>query len=231
MEHPFLFLVDLMPKGSAIYEFTHHYAPLVYAWVAFILLVVVAKLAVGAVRPLPSGGQNFFEVVVGGLEDFMVDVMGEEGRPHFPLIATLFLYILTMNWMGLFPGMLSPTSNINIPASMAVVVIGWVIFIGFKHHGLKFFGHFAGPVWWLAPLIFPIELIGFFARLLSLTLRLFGNIMGEDMVLLILFALVGQFFLPVPMMVLALFTSTLQAFVFTLLTMLYLAGAIEEAHH
>jgi F-type H+-transporting ATPase subunit a len=225
MEHPFLLLPWLLEKVHVYF-----YTNVLYSWLIIVLLVVVGKLAVGTVKMIPSGGQNLFEVVLGGFEDFMIDVMGHEGRPYFPLIGTLFLYILAMNWIGLIPGMGSPTADINTPLSMALVVFITTHAVGIKHHGAKYIKHFMGPVGWLAPLIFPIELVSHLSRVLSLTFRLFGNVLGEDLVLAILMMLAGAFFAPLPMMFLAIFTSFVQAFIFSLLTMLYISGSIEHAH-
>lgn len=229
MEHPFMILAWLLEKVG-LGGFAHHYPHVIYSWLIILFLLVTAKLAVGAVKMVPTGGQNLFEAVIGGLEDFAVDIMGEDGRPYFPLVATLLIYILAMNWIGLIPGMLAPTSNINTPLSMALVVFVVTHFIGIKEHGFKYIKHFTGPMVALAPLMLPIELIGHLARVLSLTFRLFGNIIGEDLVIAILFMLAGLFFAPLPMMFLGIFTSFVQAFIFSLLTMLYIAGAIEEAH-
>ena len=232
MEHPFMIIVWLLDQLhiEGLSHFAHSNPHVIYSWFVIILLIVLAKLAVGAVKLIPTGGQNFFEVVIGGLEDFAVDLMGEEGRPYFPLIATLFLYILLMNWMGLIPGMFSSTANVNTPLSMALCVFITTHYIGFKSHGAHYLKHFVGPMPALAPLMIPIELIGHFARVMSLTFRLFGNIMGEDLVVAILFMLAGYFFAPLPMMFLGVFTCFVQAFIFSLLTMLYIAGALEEAH-
>ncbi|MCB2187427.1 MAG: F0F1 ATP synthase subunit A [Deltaproteobacteria bacterium] len=229
MEHPLL-LLNLLLDKVGLGAFAHHYPHVVYSWLIMLLLMILAKVAVGTVKMLPSGGQNFFEILIGGYEDFMVDVMGEHGRPYFPLIFTLFFYILIMNWIGLIPGMLSPTSNINTPLSMAIVVFFMTHVVGVKEHGFHYLKHFMGPNPYMAPLIMPIEIIGHISRVLSLTFRLFGNIMGEDLVLIILFFLAGMFFAPLPMMFLAIFTSFVQAFIFSLLTMLYIAGSLEEAH-
>ncbi len=229
MEHPLL-LLGLLFESVGLGHFAHQYPNVIYSWLIMLFLMVAAKLAVGTVKMIPTGGQNFFEVLVGGFEDFSIDVMGEHGRPYYPLIITLFLYILCMNWIGLVPGMFSPTANINTPLSMAVVVFIVYNAIGIKEHGFHYVKHFMGPVWWLSPLILPIELIGHFSRILSLTFRLFGNVLGEDLVLAILFMLAGMFFAPLPMMFLAIFTSFVQAFIFSLLTMLYIAGSLEEAH-
>lgn len=225
MEHPFLLLNWLLDKVH-VYFFTN----VLYSWLIMLLLVVVGKLAVGTVKMIPSGGQNLFEVILGGFEDFMLDVMGPHGKPFFPMIATLFVYILAMNWIGLIPGMGSPTADINTPLSMALVVFLTTHFVGIKTHGAKYVKHFMGPVWWLSPLIFIIEIISHFSRIMSLTFRLFGNVLGEDLVLAILILLAGAFFAPLPMMFLAIFTSFVQAFIFSLLTMLYIAGALEHAH-
>jgi F-type H+-transporting ATPase subunit a len=113
---------------------------------------------------------------------------------------------------------------------MALCTFVFTHYLGIKFHGVKYIKHFLGPIPWLAPLFFPIEIIGHTARVLSLTLRLFGNIMGEDLVLAILVLLAGQFLAPLPMMFLAVFTSTVQAFIFTLLSMMYFAGSMEHAH-
>jgi F-type H+-transporting ATPase subunit a len=160
----------------------------------------------------------------------MVDITGEEGRAFFPFIATLFIYILMCNLIGLVPGFFSPTANINTTLSMALCTFIFTHYLGVKYHGVKYIKHFLGPVPALAPLFLPIELIGHSARVMSLTLRLFGNIMGEDLVLAILLMLAGSFLAPLPMMFLAVFTSVVQAFIFALLSMMYFAGSMEHAH-
>ncbi len=102
--------------------------------------------------------------------------------------------------------------------------------IGVKYHGIKYIKHFLGPVWWLIPIILPIEIIGHLARILSLSFRLFGNITGHELVLMILFMLAGAFFAPLPIMAMGIFVSFVQAFVFFLLSIMYFSGAMEEAH-
>jgi F-type H+-transporting ATPase subunit a len=225
MEHPILFL-DLL-FGS----FGLHIPPHVtYSWIIILLLLGLGLLASRSISLVPKGAQNVFELIVGGLEDFMVEITGEEGRAFFPFIATFFLFIMFCNLIGLLPGFLSPTSNINTTLALALCTFVYTHYLGIKYHGAKYIKHFLGPIPALAPLFFPIEIIGHFARVLSLTLRLFGNIMGEDLVLAILLFLAGQFLAPLPMMFLAVFTSVVQAFVFTLLSMMYFAGSMEHAH-
>jgi F-type H+-transporting ATPase subunit a len=195
-----------------------------------IVLIIFAFLAVRKIDMIPSGAQNVFEILISGLEEFMVDITGEEGRQFFPLIATVFLYIATCNLLGLIPGFFPPTASINTTLSCALTVVVFTHVIGIKFHGAKYIKHFLGPVWWLAPLIFVIELIGHIARILSLSIRLFGNITGHELVLGVLFFLAGAFFAPLPIMALGLFVAILQAFVFFLLSIIYFSGAMEHAH-
>lgn len=209
----------------------------VYTWVLMIILVAVSLLIRRTLRLVPAGGQNVFEVFFGGLLHFIDDVMGHHGRAYFPLLATLGLYIFAANVMGLFPGFISPTANINTTASCAVTVFLMTHYVGFKSHGIGYLKQFTGPIWWLAPLMFVIEGIGHMARPLSLSVRLFGNIFGEDQVIMnIIFLGVLFKWLYVPMLapslmvVFGIFTAFIQAFVFVLLSMIYLAGALEEHH-
>lgn len=229
MEHPIFFITKLF-EAIGLGHFAHAYPHVTYTWLIMLLLIVFSLLASRSVKMIPTGGQNFFEMVVSGIENFQVDVMGEHGRSVFPLIATLGLFIFISNAIGLIPGFYSPTASLNTTLACALVVFFTTHMIGIKTHGFKYIKQFLGPVWWLAPLMLPIEIISHLSRVLSLTLRLFGNIMGEDLVLIILLFLAGQFLAPLPMMFLALFTSFVQAFVFILLTMIYLSAAMEEAH-
>lgn len=208
-----------------------HYPHVTYTWVIIILLAVISLLVSRKLELVPErGGQNFFEVVVEGIANFMDENMGHGGRRYLPLIGSLAFFILTSNLIGLIPGFLSPTANVNTNAAMAVTVFLTYHYIGIQKHGVvNYLKSFTGPLWWLAPLIFPLEIIAHLARPLTLTLRLFGNIKGEDLVLIILASLV-PLLLPVPMMFLAIFTSIIQTVIFSLLSMFYIAGALEEHH-
>ena len=229
MEHPYLFIVKLF-ELIGFGHFAHAYPWVIYSWFAMILLIIFAFLAVRKIDIIPSGAQNVFEILISGLEEFMVDITGEEGRQFFPLIATVFLYIATCNLMGLIPGFYPPTASINTTAACALPVVVFTHVIGVKYHGIKYVKHFLGPVWWLIPIILPIELIGHLARILSLSFRLFGNITGHELVLMILFMLAGAFFAPLPIMAMGIFVALVQAFVFFLLSIMYFSGAMEEAH-
>jgi F-type H+-transporting ATPase subunit a len=169
------------------------------------------------------------EVIINGLNGLLIDTMGEKGKKFFPLIATLGIYILTSNLIGIIPGFESPTANLNTTISMALTVFFMTHIVGVQIHGLKYFKQFLGPVWWLIPLMMPIEIISHLSRPLSLSVRLFGNIMGEDIVLGVVLFLI-PLLVPLPVFILMIFTSVIQTMVFMLLAMMYIAGAMEEAH-
>lgn len=239
MEHPILFINVLLeklgfhvPAAGQAHSFGEFLLMphVTYTWVVMALLLILGSMAVKGLKMVPSGGQNFFELVVTGMEEFMYGIVGEEGMFMFPLIATLGLFILISNYLGMVPGFFSPTANINTTAACALIVVIMTHVIGVKFHGIKYIKHFMGPVWWLVILIMPIEIIGHIARILSLSIRLFGNIFGEELVLGILFFLAGIYLAPLPMMFLGLLTGLIQAFIFCVLSMMYFAGAIEHAH-
>jgi len=229
MAHPYLFLVKLF-EAIGLGHFAHAYPHVIYSWFVILLLIIFAVLATRKIELIPTKAQNFFEIIISGMEEFMVDITGEEGRWFFPVIATIFIYIATCNLLGLVPGFYPPTASINTTVSCAIPVFLFTHFIGLRYHGIKYVKHFLGPVWWLIPIILPIELIGHLARILSLSFRLFGNITGHELVLAILFMLAGAFFAPLPIMAMGIFVALVQAFVFFLLSIMYFAGAMEEAH-
>jgi len=200
-----------------------------YTWFIMLLLIALSFLATRRLDMFPNRVQNVMEVFLGGLDNLLVDTMGEEGRKFFPLIATLAIFIMTANLLGIIPGFESPTSNLNTTASMALIVFVMTHIVGVKEHGFKYVKHFLGPVWWMAPLMLPIEIVSHLSRPLSLSVRLFGNIMGEDLVMAILLLLV-PFLVPLPMFALMIFTSLIQTLVFVLLAMMYITASMEEAH-
>jgi len=229
VEHPYMFFVKLF-ELAGLGDFAHHYPWVVYSWVVMLFLILVAAMATKTVSLIPGKAQNFWEIVISGMEEFMVDITGDEGRWFFPLIATVFIYIATCNLSGLLPGFFPPTASLNTTLSCALVVVIFTHLIGLKYHGVKYIKHFLGPIWWMAPIIFPIEVIGHLARIMSLSFRLFGNMMGHELVLGILFMLAGAFFAPLPIMAMGIFVALVQAFVFFLLAIMYFSGAMEHAH-
>jgi F-type H+-transporting ATPase subunit a len=229
VEHPYLFFVKLF-EAIGLEHFAHTYPHIIYSWVVMIILIVCGYIAAKGVSLIPTKMQNVMEILISGIEEFMVDITGEEGRWLFPIVTTIFLYILVGNMIGLIPGFFPPTANINTTLSCALPVVIFTHVIGIKYHGAKYIKHFLGPVWWLAPLIFVIEVIGHLARVLSLSIRLMGNMVGHEIVLGILFSLAGLFFAPLPIMALGIFVALVQAFVFFLLSIMYFTGALEHAH-
>ncbi len=202
----------------------------IYSWFAMAVLIGLSLAARFSLKKTaPTGVQNLLETIVGALEDFVVDIMGTEGRHYLSLIGSLFLFILVCNLQGLIPGFDSPTANINTTLALALVSFAATHYIGVRRHGIGYIKHFMGPMWGLAPLMFPIEVISHFARVMSLTFRLFGNMVAKHKLLLVL-ALLAPYIAPVPILGLGLLVAFVQAGVFTLLTMLYLSGSIEAAH-
>ncbi len=229
MEHPYLFFVKLF-EFIGLGEFAHQNVHVVYSWVLMAFLIIAGALMAKGAQLIPGKAQNLAEVIISGIEEFMVDTIGEEGRWLFPLAGTVFIYIFIGNLIGIIPGFMPPTSNLNTTLSCAIVVVVFTHVIGIKYHGAAYIKHFLGPVWWMAPLIFVIEIIGHAARILSLSFRLFGNMMGHEIVLSILFFLAGAFFAPLPIMALGIFVAFVQGFVFFLLSIIYFSGAMEHAH-
>lgn len=227
--HPYLFLVKLF-EAIGLGHFANAYPHVIYSWFVMLILIILGAVAAKGISMIPTKAQNIFEILISGIEEFMVDLTGEEGRWLFPITATVFIYIVVCNLIGLVPGFLPPTASVNTTLSCAIPVVIFTHVIGVKYHGVKYIKHFMGPVWWLAPLIFVIEIIGHAARILSLSIRLFGNMMGHELVLGILFFLAGLFLAPLPIMALGIFVAVVQAFVFFLLSIMYFTGAMEHAH-
>jgi F-type H+-transporting ATPase subunit a len=198
-------------------------------WLTMLIIIILALMVKNKLEMVPGGLQNFWEVVVGTVDDLVIETMGEQGRPYFPLIATLALFILVCNLIGIVPYLFSSTSNLNTTLALALIAFVTTHFVGIKMHGVKYVKHFLGPVPWLIPLMLPIEIIAHLSRILSLSFRLFGNIMGEDLAIIILTILV-PYLVPVPMMALHVFISFIQTLVFIMLTMMYIVGSLEEAH-
>ncbi len=206
-------------------------AYLVFTWFVMLVILALALIVRGSLKLVPEGIQNVAESVVYGIYSFVEDILGKEETPkHFPLIATLAIFIFFANITELIPYFAPPTSNLNTTLSMALIVFVYYQFLGIKKHGFRYIKHFMGPVWWLVPLMFPIEVIGHFARIISLSVRLFGNIFGDDLLLAIIFFL-APWLVPLPIMGLVLFAASLQAFIFFLLSTLYIADAISEPEH
>lgn len=229
MEHHYYFINELL-GALGLSHFAEHYETITHSWLVILFMVITLAFLARGIKLLPSKTQSFLEFVVSSLENFMVDITGPEGRSFFPFIATIFLYILLCNLLGLIPGFISPTANPNTTLALALITFVYTHFLGIKYHGFKYIKHFLGPIWYIAWLMLPIEIIGHLARVMSLSIRLFGNIFGKEKVLGILFGLWGLYLVPLPIMFLGLLVSFVQALVFMLLATVYFTGAMEEAH-
>jgi F-type H+-transporting ATPase subunit a len=192
-------------------------------------LFVRSRLSVENPGTLQILMEDGLKALVGMMEQWI----GPKGPRYLPLVGTLFVFILCSNYLGLVPGFMAPTSSINVTLGCALTIWVYYHFQGVKEQGvLNYVKHFAlppGSPVWMAPLMFIIEIISHLSRVMSLSLRLFGNIFGEELVIAILFGLV-PFFIPLPMMFLGLITGGLQAFIFVLLSIIYLQGAVAVEH-
>jgi F-type H+-transporting ATPase subunit a len=205
-----------------------------YSWIAMIILIAIALIVKSSATLVPTGVQNVVEFVVEMLLNFSKTTIGHQGEYFFPFIATIAMYIFVCNFLGLIPGFEAPTSNLNTNAAMAFPVFLATHFYGVRTHGLGYIKHFVGPVRSVlaAPLMllmFVIEVIGHLSRPITLSVRLFGNMMAKHMLLLIL-AMLAPWLVPIPILGLGVLVSVVQTAVFVLLSALYIAGAVEEAH-
>jgi F-type H+-transporting ATPase subunit a len=195
------------------------------------VLIVVFSLATRKLSLIPSRRQSLLEMIYGLFEGLLTDTIGPEGKPYLPVIGTVGLFIFSCNIIGLVPGFMSPTSKLNVTVGCALAVFFYYHAQGVRAQGLKYFKQFMGPIPVLAPLMIPIEIISHFSRPVSLSMRLFGNIFAEELLIIIMASIV-PFLLPLPFMAVAIFTAVIQAFVFVLLACIYIAGAIaHEGEH
>jgi F-type H+-transporting ATPase subunit a len=226
-ESPFIFPINkIIAMGIPPY--------VAFSWVAITIILVIAILARSSLNLVPRGVQNVVEVVIEFFLDLAETNIGHMGRHFFPFIATIGIYILICNFLGLIPGCEAPTDNLNTNAAMAIPVFFATHIYGIKVHKFGYIKHFVGPMRSLAALplmilMFVIEVIGHIARPLTLSVRLFGNMIAKHKILMIL-GILAPAIIPTAILALGVLVSVIQAFVFVLLTTLYLAGAVEEAH-
>jgi F-type H+-transporting ATPase subunit a len=177
----------------------------------------------------PGGLQHVFEGAHGFVEGQSQEIIGHHSERYTPFLMTLTFFILISNLLGLIPGFESPTAVPVVPLGCAVCAFVYYQSQGFRQHGVAYLKHFMGPMWWLAIIMIPIEIISHLARMLSLTVRLYANMFAGDMVTWVFFSLV-PIGVPIIFLGLHLGVSLLQTYIFILLTMVYLSGAVAEEH-
>ncbi|UCF79898.1 MAG: F0F1 ATP synthase subunit A [Candidatus Eiseniibacteriota bacterium] len=234
-------------SSAGFAQFLHHWENVFFSLLIALFLGTLCHFASRKPQLVPKGLQNFLEMIVEGLSNFVCGILGEEGKKYVPFLGTLFIYILCMNLFGLVPGMKSPSSSINTTAALAITVFAYVQYTGIRKLGvLGYLDHFAGRPRdlvgiMLVPLMFPLHIISELAKPLSLSLRLFGNIMGED-VLIAVFVGLGVSILaftnlplgvPIhfPFVFLAMLTSAVQALVFAALSTIYFLMMFPHEEH
>ena len=202
-----------------------------YSWLCMAILFGIAFYLRSRLTIVPGKLQNFFEAVVETVERFVCTSMGAQtGRKYMPLLCGMLIYIFGMNILGLIPGCDAPTANINTTVCMAVFVFLYYNWVGIVRWKTHYVHQFMGPSKWLVPLMFPLEVVSHLSRPVSLSLRLFGNIRGEEIVM-ILFFVMAPILGTIPIYVLFLLGKSMQAFVFFMLTMVYIASALEGPEH
>ena len=240
MEHGFnwLSLIPFMSEDNNV----HHYGHVFMACAVAVIVIVVAIIAriqlMAALKREDEGMvpdekltvRNFFEIIAEKLYGLAVSVMGKHGaEKYFPVIGALFIFIFVSNLIGIIPGFLPPTDNLNTTFALGLFVFLYYNYVGLRENGLAYLKHFAGPILWLAPLMLIVELASHVFRPISLGLRLRGNIMGDHVVLGIFNDLL-PYAVPAIFYGIGLFVALVQAFVFCLMTMVYISLSASHDH-
>jgi len=227
-------LVSLLGLVGIEVKNPEHFIPdhIVISLIVAVFLLLFFGLSSRKLSLIPSKLQSILEIIIQTFENLLTDFIGEEGKKYLPMVGTVGLFILFCNLAGLVPGFMAPTSKFNVTVACALVVFIYYHWQGIKTQGLfKYLKHFMGPIPLLAPLLLPIEIISHFSRPVSLSMRLYGNIFAEELLIVVIASII-PFFLPLPFMVMAIFTALIQSFVFVMLACIYIAGAVahEEEH-
>ena len=205
---------------------TFNWETLCMTWLTMAIVLIIAFLAVRNLSLVPRGWQNVIELVVEGLQAQMKGTMGKGGMFLAPFIISLFMFLLVSNWLGLIPGMASPTNDLNTTLGLALLVIVMVHVLGVARKGGHYIGHFFKPT----PIFVIINAIEEIAKPITLSFRLFGNILAGEILIIILLKLM-PIWMPVPSVIwlaFSIFIGAVQAFIFTMLSMAYFANAVKE---
>lgn len=230
MEHGFLWY-SIIPL---IKKIPNHIVSVGLVFIVLLVLSIIVRIGLKkATNPeIPDPRlsiRNIFELAIEGILELLKTVIGKEGPKFLPLIGSTFIFIFVSNVLGIIPGFVPPTDNVNTNAACALVIFLAYNYYGLKANGIKYLKHFTGPFWWLAILFIPIEIISHLARPFSLSLRLYGNMLGDHTVLGIFSDLVPPL-VPIIFLGLGLFVSFIQAFIFSMLSMLYIGQSISHEH-
>jgi F-type H+-transporting ATPase subunit a len=227
----------LAAPGNAVLSLVGKHAE-ARPWADFIVmqLLVVASLMLlfALLRPKlsadkPGKFQQIFELLYEFVRDQAEDQVGHTAHLYVAFFGVILLYVLSSNLIGLIPCFESPTMNASVTAGCALSTFAYYNLKGLQVNGIRYLGHFAGPLWWLAPLMFPIEIISHLARILSLTVRLYANIFAGEQVTMVFLGLT-KFGPPVIFMGLHIFVGVVQSYIFMLLAMVYVGGAVAHEH-
>src|SRR5580698_3813076 len=177
----------------------------------------------------PGTIQQLAEMLHGFVSDQADSIIGHGGQRYVMFTTCVLMFVLLSNLLGMVPGLLAPTSVATVPLGVALLCFFYYHYYGLRENGLGYFKQFAGPLWWIAPMMVPIELISHFARIMSLTVRLYANMFAGEMVTLVFFSLV-PIGIPIVFMGLHLGVALIQAYIFMLLTMIYVSQAVAHDH-
>lgn len=197
--------------------------------VVLLLMLVFAILRPRLSADKPSRMQHTFELLYGFVKGQAENQMGHNAHRYLAFFGTIFIFILTSNLIGVVPCFVSPTNFPFVTAGCAITTFLYYNAVGFQAKGVKYLAHFLGPIWWLAWLMFPIEIISNFARMLSLTVRLYANMFAGEQVTIV-FTDLTKFLIPVAFLGLHIFVGVIQAYIFMLLTMVYVGSAVAHDH-
>jgi F-type H+-transporting ATPase subunit a len=196
---------------------------------AMVLFFILVRISLSV--ETPGSAQHLAEIAHEFVAGQAEQVMGHGHEPHLPVVTCILIFILLCNCMGLLPGVETPTANVVVPLGLALFTFVYYNWNGIRAQGpIGYLKHFMGPAWWIAPLMFPIEIISHLARILSLTVRLYANMFASDLITLIFFSMI-PLALPIVGLGLHLFVALIQAYIFMLLTTIYLGEATAHAEH
>ena len=196
--------------------------PVVTTWIIILVLTAVCRLLTQRLQKFPDGRQAVLEVIVAGIASQIEDVIRKDARPFLPLVATLFIFLVVANLSGVLPGVEAPTSKIETPAALALIVFFSVHYFGVRSRGFRgYLASFAEP----KLIMLPLNILSEVTRTFSLMVRLFGNVMSGEFIVALVVALSGLF-VPIPLMVLEILVGLVQAYIFTVLATVFIGAAV-----